>query len=102
MSPSEAHAKRVAKLTQRVRAYADAEGIGPATASYIILNDGKELARLEGSGSTKPLTLEKFEYVMKRMEADTKAGVTTKRDGRARRYAAEFKKASEAQTESAA
>lgn len=70
MSPSETHARRVKRLTQRVRGYAAKAGISPKTASGRVFNDGKELARLEGAGSTKPVTLEKYEDRLAALEAD--------------------------------
>lgn len=65
MSHSEAHAKRLKRLTDAVHAYAKAEGISPKTASLRVFRDGKELARLEGKGSTKPATLENYERRLK-------------------------------------
>ena len=95
MSISLTHAKRIERLIERVKAYATSEGIEPTTASSIILGAGKELERLQGSerykkGSTKPATLEKYEYVLARMEKDTRKRIKTDRYERARQYAAEF------------
>lgn len=69
MSHSETHARRVKKLTDGVRAYADSLGISPKTASLRVFKDGKELERLEGKGSTKPVTLEKYEGRLKSWKA---------------------------------
>lgn len=92
MSHSEVHDRRVKRLIERIYSYADAEGISAKTASVAILSAGKEIERLEKGGSTKPSTLEKYEFVLKRLEADNKAGVDSDRRQRARDYAEQFSK----------
>lgn len=69
MSHSEAHDRRVRKLTEAVRAYAAAADISPRTASLRVFRDSKELKRLEGTGSTKPATLERYEARLKAWKA---------------------------------
>ena len=61
MSYARQHAKRVKRLTDGVRQFAASSGLSLTTASMKVMNGSRELDRLEGGGTTKPETLEKYE-----------------------------------------